>query len=388
MSDYKVTQKGSPYDGRKAEINKRAMNRELRTIEQKHRDTVDNLEKVNAGELVEIRNQHDRDIAVENDKKEKVLQQMQKHLTSTQEMTDKEIKNLKSHTEKTRTEEQNRLSDQRTKVNEDHKLYLEDENYRYNKSIQDLNNNMEAKIHNVKTVKQEQLVATEQFQQGKIDTLRSNFKNQYETDAEKYEKIKRHQDVTFKKQRVDTYNHQNQELDKITTQGRKDYEQRTENYQKGLKEQELMFEKKYADALKKNQEDYKKLEELNQKSLNNIKTAMHKEIKLTESRQSDPFYEFIELKPQLSKTPDGYEVRVAVPEYAKHDVIMTTNPKEIILTMNRRYVDNRKGENGTSTKINKVESMVTRLPVTDVLNAKSVKSNYDSGVLTFTINKA
>ncbi len=388
MSDYKVTQKGSPYDGRKAEINKRAMNRELRTIEQKHRDTVDNLEKVNAGELVEIRNQHDRDIAVENDKKEKVLQQMQKHLTSTQEMTDKEIKNLKSHTEKTRTEEQNRLSDQRTKVNEDHKLYLEDENYRYNKSIQDLNNNMEAKIHNVKTVKQEQLVATEQFQQGKIDTLRSNFKNQYETDAEKYEKIKRHQDVTFKKQLVDTYNHQNQELDKITTQGRKDYEQRTENYQKGLKEQELMFEKKYADALKKNQEDYKKLEELNQKSLNNIKTAMHKEIKLTESRQSDPFYEFIELKPQLSKTPDGYEVRVAVPEYAKHDVIMTTNPKEIILTMNRRYVDNRKGENGTSTKINKVESMVTRLPVTDVLNAKSVKSNYDSGVLTFTINKA
>lgn len=388
MSDYKVTQKGSPYEGRKVEVAKRAMNRELRTIEEKHRDTVDDLQKVNAQEIVEIRHQHDRDIAVENEKKERILTEMQKHLSSTQELTDKEIKNLKTQTEKTRIDQQVRLSEQRAKVNEDHDLNMQDTNYRYNKAIQDLNHSMENRIQDVKTNKQEELVSTERFQQNKIDTLRSNFKNQFETDAAKYEKIKQQQDVTFKKQRVDSYTHQNKELDKIATQGRKDYEQHTENYQKGLKDQELLFEKKYADALKKNQEDFKKLEELNKKSINSIKSAMHKEIKLTESRQSDPFYEFIELKPQLSKTPDGYEVRVTVPEYAKHDVIMTTNPKEIILTMNRRHTDNRKDENGTSTKINKVETLVTRLPVSDVLNAKTVKSNYDSGVLTFTINTA
>lgn len=388
MSDYKVTQKGSPYEARKVEITKRAQNRELRTLEQKHREHVDQIEKVNQQELVEIRDQHSLNIAAENEKKERVLQEMQKHLDSTQKMTDKEIQTLKSHTEKSRGDYQNRLAEQRAVITNEHELNLEDTNYRYNRTLQELNNTMENRIQETKGSKLEQLAETERFNQNKIDTQRKNFQTTYNTESEKFDKLKKQQDSSFKKQRLDTYSRQNQELDKITTQGRQDYDKRTDDYQKGLKDQELLFEKRYAEGLKKNTEDYKKLEELNKKAVNDLKAAMHKEIKLTESRQGDPFYEFIELKPQLSKTPDGYEVRVTVPEYAKHDVIMTTNTKEIVLTMNRRYVDNRKDENGTSTKINKVESMVTRLPVSDVLNPKTAKSNYDSGVLTFTINKA
>lgn len=388
MSDYKVTQKGSPYEARKVEITKRAQNRELRTLEQKHREHVDQIEKVNQQELVEIRDQHSLNIAAENEKKERVLQEMQKHLDSTQKMTDKEIQTLKSHTEKSRGDYQNRLAEQRAVITNEHELNLEDTNYRNNRTLQELNNTMENRIQETKGSKLEQLAETERFNQNKIDTQRKNFQTTYNTESEKFDKLKKQQDSSFKKQRLDTYSRQNQELDKITTQGRQDYDKRTDDYQKGLKDQELLFEKRYAEGLKKNTEDYKKLEELNKKAVNDLKAAMHKEIKLTESRQGDPFYEFIELKPQLSKTPDGYEVRVTVPEYAKNDVIMTTNTKEIVLTMNRRYIDNRKDENGTSTKINKVESMVTRLPVNDVLNPKTAKSNYDSGVLTFTINKA
>lgn len=388
MSDYKVTGKGSPYEARKVEIAKRGQTRELRALEQAHRQHIDQLEKVNQQEVVEVRDQHSLDIAAENEKKERVLLEMQKHLQSTQQMTDKEIKTLKSQTEKARADYQNRLSEQRSVIAGEHELNLQDTNYRYNRTLQDLNQNMQHQIDQTKMSKLEELSETEKFNQNKIDTQRKNFQNIYETDNQKYGKIKSDQDKNFKKERLDTYSRQNQELDKITTQGRKDYDLRTDNYQKGLKDQALLFEKKYSDSLKKNSEDYKKMEELNKKSLNSLKTAMHKEIKLTESRQADPFYEFIELKPQLSKTPDGYEVRVTVPEYAKHDVVMTTNTKEIVLTMNRRYADNRKDESGTTTKINKVESMVTRLPVDNVLNPKTVKSNYDSGVLTFSINKA
>ncbi|GEM_PF-1065302 len=388
MSDSKVEGKGSPYQGRQVEVTKRAKNRELRTIDEAHRQHVNQLEKANQQEIVEVRDQHSLDIAAENDKKEKILMEMQKQLSTTKAMTDKEIHNLKAQTEKTRTDYHSRLAGQRDVIRQEHELNLEDTNYRYSKNLQDLNSNMDNRIQVTKESKLSELSETERFNQNKINNQKNEFQTRFETDDKNYTKIKKEQDTQFKRERLDTYSRHNGELDKINNQGRKDIKKHTENYQKGLKDQDLVFEKKYADSIKKNGEDLKRLEDLNKKSVNNIKAAMHKEIKLSESRQGDPFYEFIEMKPQLSKTPDGYEIRVTVPEYAKQDVIMTTNTKEVVLTMNRRYVDNRKDENGNSTKINKVETLVTRLPVDNVLNPKSQKSNYDSGVLTFTINKA
>lgn len=205
---------------------------------------------------------------------------MQKHLDSTQKMTDKEIQTLKSHTEKSRGDYQNRLAEQRAVITNEHELNLEDTNYRYNRTLQELNNNMENRIQETKGSKLEQLAETERFNQNKIDTQRKNFQTTYSSESEKFDKLKKQQDSSFKKQRLDTYSRQNQELDKITTQGRQDYDKRTDDYQKGLKDQELLFEKDMLKCLKKNTEDYKKLEDLNKKAVNELKTPCIKRLNL------------------------------------------------------------------------------------------------------------
>jgi hypothetical protein len=77
-----------------------------------------------------------------------------------------------------------------------------------------------------------------------------------------------------------------------------------------------------------------------------------------------------------------------MPEYAKEVVTASANGKEIVLTSNRRYQDERKDADGTVNKVNKVESTVSRIPVGQVLDPRKMEKNWVEGALVFTIKKA
>ena len=77
-----------------------------------------------------------------------------------------------------------------------------------------------------------------------------------------------------------------------------------------------------------------------------------------------------------------------VPEHSKTDVQLTINGKEAIVSFNRRFADASKEADGTINKVNKVESFTTRLQTGHFLNAKSMKSSYEDGTMTYVIKKA
>ncbi len=165
-------------------------------------------------------------------------------------------------------------------------------------------------------------------------------------------------------------------------------EQKDQNYRKGLKDQDLFFEKKYEGQLTSHNDQYKRLEEKNKKLVEDLKTSLTKEITKTAERNNDPFFKFETLKPKLKTFEDRVEISVEIPEHSKQDVQLTFNGKEAIINFNRRFADAAKEVDGTINKINKVETFTSRLQTGMFLNAKTMKSSYENGVMTYVVQKA
>lgn len=373
---------------RQLETVKRRNEREIRTINDAHQNYKADLKKIQAGEIVEIEQGHERYINERAEKKEKVLSEMRTHLQQTKDMTDKELKNLKDNSYKEKATIEQKLSHDRARINDEHDLYLEELNHRFNEASRKTGSEGNKRLEEMKSFMHDQAVNQENQHQEKLNTQSQEFTTRFKQTEINNRKLKDEQDLSFKRERMSTNLRQQNEMKKMTSTHTEHLETRDDQFRKGLKDQDLFFEKKYEGQLKRHNDEFKALHEKNQKIVENIKSSLTKEIATTAARNEDPFYKFEALKPELQKFDDRVEVRVPVSEHATQDLQLTINGKDAIVSFNRRYNDASKLEDGTINKINKVESFTTRLATGSFLDAKSVKATYDSGVMTYVIKKA
>nr|MBA2403412.1 hypothetical protein [Bdellovibrionales bacterium] len=127
-------------NSRQIETLQRKHGREVARMNEGQENLKAEIKKGNAEELVDLQHENIRLVASENDKKEKVLEQMKTHLDQTSKMTDFKIKDLKTNTEKVRAVEAERLSANREKLKSDNDLFLEDMGYRFTKEHKKISN--------------------------------------------------------------------------------------------------------------------------------------------------------------------------------------------------------------------------------------------------------
>lgn len=367
---------------------KRRNERELKRMEENHQNYKADLQKIHNTEIIDIQHQNHSLVDKEAQKKEKVLEEMRNHLHVTKDLTDKELKSLKDNSSKETSELQKKLSINRERISGENELYLEELNDRFNESSKKISFDGRQRVEELKTDMQGQYRDTQAFHDDKLAKQTEDFTTRYTTDAKNYKSLKDTQDNQFKKERLQTNTRQQTELAKMTHAHTGHIEKRDGEYRKGLKDQDLFFEKKYEAQLKRHTEDFKTLQEKNQKVVDGLKENLTKEITKVSSRHDDPFFKFESLKPKLTHFDDRIEVSVSIPDHSKQDLQLTTNGKEAVLSFNRRYADASKDVDGTINKVNKIESFTTRLQSNYFLDAKSVKSSYDDGVMTYVIKKA
>lgn len=372
---------------RQMETLKRKQDREIKRLESGHQDLKAELKKSHQAEIVDLNHENERQVAGEADKKEKVLAQMRDHLESTRKLTDKQLNEYKTQTEKTKAHEHEKLSLERERVKTEHDLYMEDMNYRFGKELRKVVDDGKNQLQQLKEVKQEEVVQTEEQFQSRIQGQTQNFNKRYQTDSMNYKKIKDDQDNVFKKERANTNLRQQVEIGKLTTTHQDQLEVRDREFRKGLKEQDQIFEKKYADQLKVKNEDFQRLNQKHDQVIGKMKATLQDQLEYHVNRSDDPFYKFTQLRPELKHLEDHIEIKVQVPDHSKADLQLTTNNKEAILTFNRRHDDVRK-EGDVTNKVHKVESFTTRLMTNYHLDPKSVKSSFENGTMTYIVKKA
>jgi HSP20 family molecular chaperone IbpA len=374
-------------NSRQIETLKRGHAREVNRIEDAHQNHKADLKDLHNKEIVEIKNENVLQVDKEAQRKGKVLEQMTVQLDESKRLTDKKLQDLKSNVTDVKARENEKLLTERTRVNDDHELYLDELNHRYESQIQKVNSSGQQQVKDLSEMKAGEVSQKELEYNTRLNDQTQNFVGRFQTDTNKYKQLKDQQDLQFKKERLSTHTRQQVEVEKLTTSHGEALEVRDGEFRKGLKSQDQMFEKKYADTMKAHEENFGRLNERHEKVISKMKTDLSEKLTGTISRSDDPFYSFSHLDLKLTQFPDRVEVSVEVPEHAKGDIQLTTNNKEVIVNFNRRYDDVKK-DGGVTSKLHKVETFTTRLATDLILNPKTVKSNYEDGVMTYVVSKA
>ena len=349
---------------------------------------INELKKSGDTNMVRIRDEHQIEIANEVQKKEETLESLRKNQEETQRLMEAETKRQAQLHEVKRTDMKAKGAAEVERIAQDHHLTIDEMNQRQNEQLRDLNEAAKYKHSEMENLQRQRFAADSDVWRDKIDAQRSQFHHRYSTETVNFQRQEENQKKQNEVQTLKTHRDHETKMSAMNKQHVKHSDTITQQHQKSLVEKQQFFEKKYQTQLAQHTASNKILEDLNVKAINQLKDDVNKRQEVEMKHARDPFFSFIDMKPKVEEKPDSYIVRVNVPEYAKEEVSLTSNFKEMVLTSNRRYQDERKDADGTVNKVNKVESLVTKIPVNSVLDPRKLQKEWAEGVLTFTVKKA
>lgn len=235
--------------------------------------------------------------------------------------------------------------------------------------------------------------------QFEINALSSEF-NQKAANNEKDFRSKLDSDVRMHNAEL---NMQKDELKKLMTMDL-EKNKRLSNEQKRVNMDELTFQEKHQkDMLMQREKDFKVryenmvkehdsiLKNLTEKFEIDAKRVTHStstDKKILDNRTEDPFYRVDKLNPKMEQDLKTVTVSIPVAEYEKENIHLSTQGRSIKITLSRKYSDSLNAEDGSTNRSTRSELFSKEFNTTDLLSAKDIKQSYESGVLTFKINKA
>lgn len=372
---------------RQIEATRRQQERELKFIRDTHETVKGELKKTQAADTADLRREHQIEISDAEERKAKVLQDTQTNLQNTKDMVEKQIHELKGSLESDKSKLEAKHAEIRDRLVADNELHIEDIHHRYQTLGKRVNQEGEDQIANRKQEQLQRYNANEAEFDGKIHRQKENFTSTFERDHQAFEKAKNLQVRTNQRERLEKHKIHQTEMDKLTVQHETNQKLRDEAFKRDIDKKEHFFEQKYTAQRDRHENNFQNLEAANDKVVNQSKALVAKKLDVYSERREDPFYAFTELSPVLKDLGDSVEVKVEVPPFAKSDLHVSFNQKDVTINFNRRYVDVRK-DGGIESRINKVETMSSQVATGFHLDPKSLKSSYEDGVMTYTIKKA
>ncbi|EQC46336.1 Hsp20/alpha crystallin family protein [Bacteriovorax sp. Seq25_V] len=153
-----------------------------------------------------------------------------------------------------------------------------------------------------------------------------------------------------------------------------------------LKQKRLSFEQKY-----------RTLEQDHTEILNRLKTKFDTDIKklvgsyaqakdLVANKAQDDFYHITKLEPTIVDQGKHYLVTLPVPEFEKEQVNLTAQERNLNIVLTRKFQEETQaGDEKFDTR--RTEVLSKNFKVAEIMDPRTVKSNYQDGILSFQIAK-
>lgn len=372
---------------RQIDATRRQQERELKFIRDTHETVKGELKKAQTEDVADLRREHQSEIGEAEARKAKILQETQEKLQNTRTIVDKQIHELEGSLAEDKTKLETKHALERERLISDNEIHVEDIHHRYRTLTNRVSAEGQDQLANRKHEQVALFSANEAEFDNKIQHQKENFRTNFERDHNAFEKAKNLQLRTNQRQRLEKHKIHLNEMEKLTRQHETDQKLRDEAFKRDIDKKEHFFEQKYSAQRNRHEDNFQNLEKVNKQVVNKSKEEIAKKLEIYSERKEDPFYEFTELSPSLEDLGDSIQVKVQVPPHAKSDIHVTFNQKDIILNFNRRYADVKK-QGDLESRINKVETMSSRLDTGAHLDPKSLKSHYEDGVMTYTIKKS
>jgi HSP20 family molecular chaperone IbpA len=366
---------------------RRRSDNDIARLQESHKKYKNELSESHEEEIVDIKTNHQDQIEKENLRKENVLSGIKNHLKKTQDLTEKELRNLNSKNTSKKSELNKKLADDKKMASDENKKYIDSLHEKTRATAKEINKDSRIQLDKLQASFDEEIKRKESLHQEKLKKMSEEFTVRYQGNEKNNTEETQNQKKQYEKEIFEINQKHQKEIAHLNQNLQTQLEELDKDFKTDSKDQDLHFEKQYSDKLTNQNALYKKLEDNNKKFIQDLKKSLTSELKLAENRSQDPFYQFDALAPELQHFDNYVEIKLKVPEYSKQDLQLTLNDKVAILTYNRRYSDASKDSIGTINKVNKIESFTTRLETEYHLDPKSVQAKYENGVMLYTIKK-
>jgi HSP20 family molecular chaperone IbpA len=358
--------------------------KELQRLKKAHEDQIQNVKLSQRAEVDELKFTHQEQVDSEVQRKEQVLADMRESLAKTKRMTDHEIKQIQKDSEKVKSNEKILLENQLGQTKSHYEAVLQDKNHQFNSQMRDMNDISQLRKEDLKITKERELVTENNNWLRKIDESKTQFRTKRDTEQELYERLIKKQMNTHQKLVKSDYVKNQNQLKAMNDKHIVYHDQIAGQNNKQLLDQGTFYEKKFQDSLSSHATTLKDLQGRYDVELTKIKQSMSKETELSKNASDDPFFDFVDLKPEMSLEDNMVVVKVKMPEYAKNQLRLTLNNKDLIITFDRSYQDKRT-DGLNESKISKVETLVNKLKSPVEVNPKKIEQSYADGVMTYKI---
>ncbi len=361
---------------------------ELNKLSERQERELEAAKAAHRADVANLKTQHQVELEEEAKNREEKLLMVRDSLERTKNITEAEAKRLAAQGAAQRETTREAQQQEQQLLTQRHEERIMEQNHRFNQGLRDLNE--KERRHTAELVDQHRAEQANQqnLWKNKIQQQRAQFSETHAKEGAKFEHLK---SGTERQQRQEVLGLHRQHQSQLGEMGKrhvKEQEKLTNHHQGTLYSREAFFEKKYQDQMKQQEALTKDLEARHAKVQAASRESLLKRVEADEARSGDPFFRFTELRPEVRELPDAYELKVKVPDYAKEEVLLSANTKELVLTFNRRHRDERKVEGGGVERVDRVESTVNRIPVNAPLDGRKMTRTWDDGTLTFVVKKA
>jgi hypothetical protein len=361
---------------------------EMAHLERNHKANVETVKDLQTSDLNNMEIEHDHHVSEAELRKDRAIMDMSHNLEKTKKLTERELKNLKQNSEKEKKDIREKLEVEVLRQSLDNEIVMQDTNDKFQGQIKDLSGKSQDKIQRIKDETRQQTSDEKNIGQSKVDFQRSEYIERFNKDRDQFDRIKYNQKEQFEKSLAGQNLEGQMRVKKLNENQIKERERVSDHHDKTLAEQDQFYEKKFQSNLGTHSAYLKNLENRHAEVVNSMKKSVLNSTELAKTRSLDPFYNFTELKPTLEETEKGWILKMNVPEHSKDHVSLTTNNKEIIVSVNRRFNEERVDSDGTKNRIQKVETALTNLPVKTMIDPRYQKKSWDDGILTYELKKA
>jgi len=314
---------------------------------------------------------------------------MNKNLEDVKQMTEKERSELL--TEHDKIVEENKILNQQKLMNEKEKynLKVQELNHKGNIELQKIQRQTKMSQNEVDyNARKDERLSTD-IHKTKMELTKEMFLKKQSQADDKYHR-------TLQKQKTDQNKVLTEEVRKhqkaLTNKNAQFNSEIKRIHDDGtLKKAQTMknFEQDFQETTIKNEEVLKTIVGKKEELLEKVKDSITEQYKIGIEKQKDDFYHFGKLEINVSDLPNqsGYKIEIPIAEHEKNHVQMRAEQRELRFSMERRY-SNTIEDDKAQNSINKVESIVSKIPVKNIIDPKSITQNYADGILTFEIKNA
>ncbi len=221
-----------------------------------------------------------------------------------------------------------------------------------------------------------------------ISTSEKDFRNSIESNIRAHQaEMLRQKDDLKKIMSEDNEKHKRLNLEKNRVNN--DQLQYQDKHQKEmLKQRDEDFKVRYTLIVKEHESILNNLTSQLKNDVKKMVDSTTSEKKVIADRIEDPFYRIEKLMPKMMENEKEVFISMPIAEYEKENVFLSTQGRQIKMTLSRKYSDATVAMDGSRNKSTRSELFSKEFTAKDILDQRDIMRSYVDGVLTFKIKKA